>query len=102
MAPRRGRFEKGRSGNPAGRPRRTRSSEPTASAFDVIVAKTLTVSRDGGEHEISVEEALQHRTYKAALAGDRAAQREILKMIAKREAALSKTRERSTSKVVVK
>ena len=35
--------------------------------------------------EVTVEEALQHRTYQDAIAGNRAAQREVLKMIAKRE-----------------
>jgi hypothetical protein len=36
-----------------------------------------------------VEEALQLRTYQNALAGNRAAQREVLKMIAKREKAMA-------------
>jgi hypothetical protein len=35
--------------------------------------------------EVTVEEALQHRTYQDAIAGNRAARREVLKMIAKRE-----------------
>ena len=35
--------------------------------------------------EVTVEEALQHRTYQDAIAGSRAARREVLKMIAKRE-----------------
>lgn len=89
-----GGFEKGRSGNPKGRPRKARGEGAEASAFDVIVEKTLTITRDGVPREVTVEEALQHRTYQAALAGDRAARREILRMIAKREAALAKTRRR--------
>ena len=97
-----GRFEKGRSGNPKGRPRKARDEAAEASAFDVIVEKTLTITRDGVQREVTVEEALQHRTYQAALAGDRAARREILKMIAKREAALAKTRPRQTVKFEVK
>ena len=34
---------------------------------------------------MTVEEALQHRTYQDAIAGSRSARREVLKMIAKRE-----------------
>ena len=97
-----GRFEKGRSGNPKGRPRKARDEAAEASAFDVIVEKTLTITRDGVQREVTVEEALQHRTYQAALAGDRAARREILKMIAKREAALAKTRPRQIVKFETK
>lgn len=97
-----GRFEKGQSGNPKGRPRKGRNEAAEASAFDVIVEKTLTITRDGVQREVTVEEALQHRTYQAALAGDRAARREILKMIAKREAALAKTRPRQIVKFEVK
>ena len=68
-------FPKGRSGNPKGRPTSSRASK--ASAFEVI--KTLTVDDGGGTREITVEEALQQRTYRDALAGKRMAQREVLK-----------------------
>jgi hypothetical protein len=86
--PNRGWFRKGRSGNPAGRP--TASRAPQASAFDVVVERTLTVAHHGGTREITMEEALQQRTYRDALAGKRMAQREVLKWIAKREAWLEK------------
>ena len=82
-----GRFQKGRSGNPAGRPRKRR---PDVSAFDVIFDRTLTVSQNGVERELSVDEALQLQTYQAALKGSRMAVRAVLKMIEKREAALAK------------
>ena len=81
-------FSKGRSGNPGGRP--TASRAPQASAFDVLVEKTLTVADHGGTREITMEEALQQRTYRDALAGKRMAQREVLKWIMKREAWLAK------------
>jgi hypothetical protein len=84
----RGRFRKGRSGNPGGRPTATRA--PRSSAFDVIVEKTLTVTRDGIAREMTVEQALQQRTYQDALAGKGMAQRELLKWIVKREAWLAK------------
>jgi hypothetical protein len=81
-------FRKGRSGNPGGRP--TASRAPQASAFDVVVEKTLSVAHHGGTREITMEEALQQRTYRDALAGKRIAQREVLKWIMKREAWLAK------------
>ncbi|HZG45813.1 MAG TPA: DUF5681 domain-containing protein [Allosphingosinicella sp.] len=82
-----GQFRKGQSGNPAGRPRKRR---PDVSAFDIIFDKRLTVSQNGVERELSVDEALQLQTYQAALKGSRMAVRAVLKMIAKREEALAK------------
>src|SRR5271167_3154074 len=83
-----GRFRKGRSGNPNGRPTASRPSQ--TSAFDIVMEKTLTVGHHGGTREITVEEALQQRTFQDALAGKRMAQREVLKWILKREAWLAK------------
>lgn len=85
--PNQGRFPKGRSGNPKGRPRGSRV--PTGSVFEVLVAKTLTVPDRGGTREITLEEVLQQRTYQAALAGKRMAVREVKKWIKKREAWLA-------------
>ncbi len=82
-----GRFAKGQSGNPAGRPRKRR---PHVSAFDIIFDKTLTVTQNGVERELTVDEALQIQTYQAALKGSRMAIRAVLKMIEKREVALAK------------
>ena len=82
-----GRFEKGQSGNPAGRPKARR---PNISAFDIIFDKTLTVTQNGVERELTVDEALQLQTYQAALKGSKMAVRAVLKMIEKREAALNK------------
>lgn len=79
------RFTKGTSGNPAGRPRKV--ADPIPSAFDIIIDKTLTVTRGGVAREIGVEEALQHKTYQDAIAGSRLARREVLRMILKREKA---------------
>jgi hypothetical protein len=82
-----GRFEKGRSGNPAGRPKARR---PRVSAFDIIFDKMLTVTQNGVERELTVDEALQLKTYEAALNGSKMAVRTVLKMIEKREVALAK------------
>jgi hypothetical protein len=80
-------FPKGRSGNPKGRP--TSAPASKASAFEVIMEKTLTVDDRDGTREITVEEALQQRTYRDALAGKGMAQREVVKWIMKREAWLA-------------
>lgn len=81
-----GRWPKGQSGNPAGRPKARR---PHVSAFDIIFDKSLTVTQNGIERDLTVDEALQLQTYQAALKGKRMAIRQVLKMIEKREAALS-------------
>ena len=78
------RFRKGQSGNPKGRPKAQRSNA-TGSAFDIVIDRMLTVTQGGIPREVTVEEALQHRTYQDAIAGSRLAQREVLKMIEKRE-----------------
>jgi hypothetical protein len=80
-----GRWEKGQSGNPAGRPRKRR---PHISAFDIIFDKSLTVTQNGMQRQLTVDEALQMQTYQAALKGKAMAIRQVLKMIEKREAAL--------------
>lgn len=84
------RFQKGRSGNPSGRPRA--QPKPAASAFDIIVDRTLTIEQNGKAREVTLDEALCHRMYQEAIAGNRMARREILKMIRKREQAQKKTR----------
>lgn len=81
-----GRFEKGRSGNPAGRPKARR---PHNSAFDIIFDKTLKVTQGGVERELTVDEGLQLQTYQAALKGSKMAVRAVLKMIQKREIAIA-------------
>ncbi|MFL6728018.1 MAG: DUF5681 domain-containing protein [Sphingomicrobium sp.] len=80
-----GRFQKGQSGNPKGRPKARR---PLVSAFDIVFDRTLTVSQNGVERELTVDEALQLKTYQAALKGSKMAVRAVLKMIEKREIAL--------------
>ena len=82
-----GRWQKGQSGNPAGRPRKRR---PHISAFDIIFDKSFTVTQNGVERELTVEEVLELKTYQAALKGSKMAVRAVLKMIERREAALAK------------
>jgi uncharacterized protein DUF5681 len=89
-SPQTGRFQKGHSGNPKGRPRK-QSAPPdaTRSAFEIVFEKRVTVTQGGVDRELSVEEALQLRIYQDALAGKRRALRTVLKMIAKREKAIA-------------
>ena len=81
------RFRKGVSGNPRGRPRKERPADST-SAFGVVVDKKLTIDQNGKSREVTIEEALWHKTYQNAIAGNRSGQREVLKMIKKRDAHL--------------
>jgi hypothetical protein len=90
-----GRWTKGQSGNPAGRPKKRR---PHVSAFDIIFDKRLTVTQQGVERSLTVEELLQLKTYQAALKGSKMAVRAVLKMIEKRELALAKTMQASDHK----
>ena len=71
-------FPKGQSGNLFGRPRRP-SRRAATSAFEILLDKTLTVTEGGRTRDISIEEALQRRTYQDALAGKRMAVREVVK-----------------------
>ena len=85
-SPRTGRFQKGHSGNPKGRPRKQRVlPDAPRSAFEIVLKKRVTA---GIDQELSVE-ALQLRTYRDAVAGNRTARREVLKMITKREKAMA-------------
>ena len=49
----------------------------------------MTVTQNGVERELTVEEALQLKTYQAALKGSKMAVRAVLKMIERREEALA-------------
>ena len=90
-----GRFRKGRSGNPKGRPKKEKPQR--VSAFDILIDKTLTVTHNGVPREMTVEEALLHRTYQDAISGKRSAQRAVLKMIAQREKAFATKAAKNTS-----
>ncbi|WP_340149839.1 DUF5681 domain-containing protein [uncultured Sneathiella sp.] len=94
-----GRFRKGQSGNLKGRPK-SKAATPTTSAIEVILDKRLTVNRDGKPREISVEEALQQHTLQQALEGNRSAQREVLKWIAKRDRYLMAENQRKVPQAV--
>jgi hypothetical protein len=94
-----GRFAKGRSGNPNGRPK-GKVTTRVGSAMDIIVARTLVIKKDGKPQVVSVEEALQHQTYRKAIEGDKTSRRAVMKMIQKRDAYYQK-RGKSTDRQIV-
>src|SRR5689334_11117848 len=77
-------FRKGQSGNLGGRPRGS-SRGPKTSAFEILLDKTLTVTRGDETREVSMEEGLQRRTFQDALLCKRMAMREVIKWISERE-----------------
>jgi len=86
--PKGSRFRKGESGNPNGRPKKPK--EQRASAFETLIARTIPVMQNGQQRDLTLDEALQLKTYHDALDGKRAAIRGALKMIAQRDAWLAK------------
>src|SRR5215204_1712754 len=86
--PKGSRFRKGESGNPNGRPRKAKQQR--ASAFEILFARTIPVTQNGQQRDLTVEEALQLKTYHDAIAGKRSAIREVMKMITKRDAWFAK------------
>ena len=86
------RFEKGKSGNPKGRPRK--SFKPEISAFDIIIDRKVGVTLDGQHSQQDLELALQFKTYQDAMAGNSRAQNEILDMIVARDKAVAASTKR--------
>lgn len=75
--PRSSRFQKGRSGNPRGRPRRRKSAIP----YDHVLGQMVTVREDGRERRITAAEAFLLHLTRKGLAGDSAAARSSLAAI---------------------
>lgn len=83
------RFRKGQSGNPKGRPRK-RSAD--SFIFTAIFEQKLTLTQNGVERELSVEEAAQLRIVQAALKGDAKALDTVSGWLLEREAWRSSNR----------
>ncbi len=73
------RFQKGRSGNPRGRPRNRHRGIP----HDAILGQMVTVREDGRERRITAAEAFLLQLTRKGLAGDSAAARASLEAIEK-------------------
>lgn len=92
--PRKNRFQKGKSGNPNGRPKKKK--EESHSPYDVVLDKKLTVTVGGVEQELSMEAAVQQQTLKSAFDGNQTARREVMKWIEKRDKEREKLGERAS------
>jgi hypothetical protein len=71
------RFEKGRSGNPRGRPRNTRRQIP----YEALLGQMVTIREDGRERRVTAAEAFLLHLTKRGLEGDSAAARASLTAI---------------------
>ena len=92
-----GKFQKGISGNPKGRPKK----EGHRTAYDVILDQTVTVTIEGSSDELTTEEAIKQRLLKDAFASEATAMRKVLKMIERREAFIAKKRDKGSSGVTL-
>ena len=93
LPPRATRFQKGRSGNPRGRPRGRNSEIP----YDNLLGQMVTIREDGRERRVTAAEAFLLQLTQKGLAGDSAAARASLTAI---EAARGKRPEENLLEVV--
>jgi hypothetical protein len=77
------RFQKGRSGNPKGRPRGRQNRPP----YDVVLGQTVTIKEDGSERQVTAAEAFLLYMTKRGLDGDGAAARSAMAAIEEARAA---------------
>nr|WP_249807002.1 DUF5681 domain-containing protein [Bradyrhizobium sp. 1] len=82
--PNAGSFRKGKSGNKKGRP--SGSGKQATDPDQILLNKTVTTTIRGKICEMPIEEAIQHRTFKDALAGKAKAIRQVLEWIRERKA----------------
>ena len=91
-----GRFARGKSGNPKGRPRKVAPPvETRSSAFDIITRLTLPMVQDGVMREVTLQEALTLKTYQDAVKGSQLARKKIIKLIEERDT-IRATKQRSS------
>lgn len=81
--PKRSRFQKGRSGNPKGRPK----GSGIRSSVEKVLARTIPITVDGVRKRVPITEAMVTQLAQRALAGDAAASRDFLKIAGQAAAA---------------
>lgn len=75
--PRATRFQKGKSGNPRGRPRKRRRGVP----YDHVLGQMVTIREDGRERRVTAAEAFLLHLTKKGLEGDSSAARACLEVL---------------------
>ena len=91
------RFQKGRSGNPKGRPR---GSKQKRAPFDAVLGQRVTIREDGCERRVTAAEAFLLHMTKRGLEGDGAAARAALTAIAEARALRPAEQDRVTVIIV--
>ncbi|MDC8755187.1 DUF5681 domain-containing protein [Erythrobacter sp. sf7] len=81
------RFRKGQSGNPRGRPKRSRREIP----YDAVLGQMVTIREEGRERRVTAAEAFLLQLTQKGLAGDSAAARASLEAIETARAARTDT-----------
>ncbi|KQU54825.1 hypothetical protein ASG72_04235 [Bosea sp. Leaf344] len=82
--PKHSRFKKGQSGNPSGKRKGKGSCQLHFDPFDVlakVLAEPIQVTKNGKSKNVSLFEAFVRKTSEAALKGDSAARKDIIKLI---------------------
>ncbi|PTM40306.1 DUF5681 domain-containing protein [Bosea sp. 124] len=78
--PQHSRFQKGKSGNPSGR----RKAKPQLNMFDELyklMSEPIPIMKKGKQQSVSLLEALLRKTAEAALKGDSAARKDLIKLM---------------------
>lgn len=91
------RFRKGKSGNPKGRPRGSRSEVP----YNSVLGQMVTVREDGREHRLTAAEAFILQLTQKGLAGDSAAARASLTAIETARAKRSASDDQGITRIVL-
>ena len=91
------RFQKGRSGNPKGRPRGRHREIP----YDTVLGQMVTIREDGRERRVTAAEAFLLQLTRKGLAGDSAAARASLAAIEAARARKGEAQELQVTRIIL-